>query len=90
MAQVVAESSLCQTRVCESSSISNNTLLLSRHKFSLGATPRSVNGTGSSRGFQHQANAPHLGRGANPRKKNDIKGKTTSFGQNQGLVWSSD
>ena len=66
MAQVVAESSLCQTRVCESSSVSSNTLL-SRRKFPLGATPRSVNGTGSSRGFQHQANAPHLGRGANPK-----------------------
>ena len=68
LAQVAVESSLCQARVCESSFISSNTLLLFRHKFPLGATPRSVNGTGSSRGFQHQANAPHLGRGANLRK----------------------
>ena len=75
LAQVVAESSLYQTRVWESSSISSNTLLLSRHKFPLGATPRSVNGTGSSKSFQYQANVSHLGRGANPRKKNDITEK---------------
>ena len=70
LAQVAVELSLCQAKVCEGSSISSDMLLLLRHKFSLGATPRSANGTGSSRGFQHQANSPHLGRGANLQKIN--------------------
>ena len=48
--------SFCWAKVCEGSSISSDMLLLLRHKFPLGATPRSVNDTGSSRGFQHQAN----------------------------------
>ena len=56
LAQVTVELSLCQAKIYEGSSISNDMLLLLRHKFSLGATPRSANGTGSSRGFQHQAN----------------------------------
>ena len=34
---------------------------------------------------------PHLGQGANLWKLNQLlRRKTTSFGQNQGLVWSSD
>ena len=53
----------------------------------LGATLRSASGADSSRGFQCQVNAPHLGRGASPR--NYLK-KILSFGQNQGIAWSSD
>ena len=105
------ESSLYQAEVREFSSISNDMQLLLRHKLPLGATPCSANGTGSSRGFQPQANSPHLGRGANLQKiykvldrtkalhgprtqaygeTNYLKEKLRSFGQNQGLAWSSD
>ena len=73
LAQVAVESSLCQAGVGERSFISGSTLLLVRNKFSLGATPHSVTSTGSSRGFQHQANALHLGRGANLRKQKKDK-----------------
>ena len=68
MAPVAVESNLCQARVCEGSFISSNMLLLFRRKFPLGATPRSANGTDSSRGFQYQANSPYLARGANLKK----------------------
>ena len=83
LAQVAVESSLYQAEAHEVSSISSDMQLLLRHKLSLGATPCSANSTGSSRGFQPQANSPHPGQGANFRK-------ITSFGQNQGLAWSSD
>ena len=53
---------------------------LLRPEFLLGATPCSVNSAGSSRGFRLQANSPRHGLGAN----------LTSFGQNQGIAWSSD
>ena len=51
LAQVAVELSLCQAKVCEGSSIASDMLLLFRHKFPLGATPRSANDTGNSRGF---------------------------------------
>ena len=116
LAQVAVELSLCRANVCEGSYISSDVLLLLQHRFPLGATPRSANGMGNSRGFKHQASSPHLGRGANLRKLNEqmneykfwteprpcmvlgpkplgkptTQKKSTSFGQNQDLVWSSD
>ena len=61
LAQLAVESSLYQAKVREVSSISSNMQLLPRHKLPLGATSRSANGTGSSKGFQPQANSLHLG-----------------------------
>ena len=53
---------------------------LLRPKLLLGTTPYSANSAGSSRGFRLQAKSPRRGLGA------DLK----SFGQNQGIAWSSD
>ena len=64
--------------------------LLFRHKLLLGATPCSANGTGSSRGFWPQASSPRPGLGAYVRNINKCKRNLTSFGQNQGLAWSSN
>ena len=52
--------------------------------------PCSANGAGGSRGFWPQTSSPRPGLGACVRKINKYKRKTTSFGQNQGLAWSSD
>ena len=73
LAQVAVELSFCQARVCEGVFISSDMLLLFQHKFPLGVMPGSAKGTGSSRGFQHQANAPHLGRGANLWKQEKLQ-----------------
>ena len=76
LAQMAVESSLYQVEVHEVSSISNDMQLLLWHKLSLGATPCSANGTGSTNGFQPQVNSPHLGLGANLRKiKNKYREK---------------
>ena len=64
--------------------------LLFRHKLPLGAMPCSANGMGSSRGFWPQASSPSPGLGAYVRNINKQKRNLTSFGQNQGLAWSSD
>ena len=64
--------------------------LLFRHKLLLGATPCNANGAGSSRGFWPQASSPSPGLGAYVRNINKCKRNLTSFGQNQGLAWSSD
>ena len=64
--------------------------LLFRHKLLLGATPCSANGAGSSSGFWPQASSPSPGLGAYVRNINKCKRNLTSFGQNQGLAWSSD
>ena len=53
---------------------------LLRPKLLLGATPCSVNSTGSSRGFRLQAKSPRRDLGANLK----------SFGHNQGIAWSPD
>uniref|UniRef100_A0A7N2MHA8 Reverse transcriptase zinc-binding domain-containing protein n=1 Tax=Quercus lobata TaxID=97700 RepID=A0A7N2MHA8_QUELO len=65
--------------------------LLFRHKLLLGATPCSAHGVGSPRGSWPQAGSPRPDLGAYIRKTNKYK-KTNliSFGQNQGLAWSSD
>ena len=64
-----------------------------RHKLLLGATPCGANGAGSSRGLWPRTSSPRPGLGAYIRNINEStkkKRNLTSFGQNQGLAWSSD
>ena len=77
LAQMAVESSLYQVEVHEVSSISSDIQLLLRHKLQLGAMPCSASGTGSPRGFRPQANSPRPSLGANLRKINKYREKTT-------------
>ena len=90
LAQVAVESTHWQAQISVVSSVSGDIWLLLRRKLLLGATPRSAKGVDISRGFQSQANSPRPGVGAYGRKIKQVHRKILSFGQNQGLAWSSD
>ena len=89
LARAAVELSFCWTRVYEDAFMTGGTLLLFRHKFPLGATPRNASGMASLGVSNIKLASPTLFEELTFRKWIN-KQENTSFGQNQGIVWSSD
>ena len=84
------ELSFYRTRVYEDAFMTGDALSLFRYRFPPGATHHNASGMASLGASSIKIASPALFEELTFKRRINEQKKNTSFGQNQGLVWSSD